>query len=509
MPPSGLPGAFLEPVPAALRGLLARYARTHGPFLTDEAAARLGAEAALAASLLGDLEEAGALVRGELRPGGSGREWCDADVLRRLRRASLAALRREIEPAEPQALGRFLPAWQRVDRPPDGPGPDRLREAIAPLQGLALPAAQWEGEVFPRRLGSYSPAWLDQLAAAGEIVWVGAGAMARDGGRVVPYLREDAALFGPPPAGPPPEGEEAEALRAALARGAAFWEDLDDAVPGAAEDAFAALWSLVWAGEVTNDLWSPLRGPRALPRLRPAPRRFGPRRPGRPRSARSPLAGRWSLTGPLFARAPSPGERRRALAELLLERHGVLTRAAVLADGVPGGFGAVYSELVDLETLGLCRRGYFVEGLGGAQFALPGAVERLRDGRDAPSGEPPEVMVIGAADPAQPYGAAVPWPRRGEGRAPSRTHGAQVVLVDGEAVLYLERGGRGLLSLRDQGPGPLGAALAALAAWVRADRRRRVAIERVDGAPVFGSPLEPALRELGFQEGLRALTLRA
>ena len=186
----------------------------------------------------------------------------------------------------------------------------------------------------------------------------------------------------------------------------------------------------------------------------------------------------------------------------------MLTRAAVLADGVPGGFGAVYSELVDLETLGLCRRGYFVEGLGGAQFALPGAVERLRDGRDAPPGEPPEVMVLGAADPAQPYGAAVPWPRRGEGRAPSRSHGAQVVLVDGEAVLYLERGGRGLLSLRDE-PERLRPALDALAAWVRADRTRRLAVERVDGAPVFGSPLEAALRELGFQEGLRALTLRA
>ena len=509
MPPSGLPESFLEPVPAALRGLVARYARTHGPFRADEVAGRLGVEVAAAESHLAALEEAGTLVRGELRPGGSGREWCDADVLRRLRRASLAALRREIEPAEPEALGRFLPAWQRVDRAPEAPGPDRLREVIGPLQGLALPAAQWEAEVFPRRLGSYSPAWLDQLAAAGEVVWVGAGAMARDGGRVVLYFREDAPLFGPPPSGPAPEGEAADAVREALAGGAAFWEDLADRVPGSREDAFAALWSLVWSGEVTNDLWSPLRAPRALPRVRTAPPRFGRRRGGGPRGARSAVAGRWSLAGRLFARQASPPERRRALAELLLERHGVLTRAAVLAEGVPGGFSAVYSELVDLETLGLCRRGYFVEGLGGAQFALPGAIERLRDGRDAPRDGGPDATVLGAADPAQPFGAAVSWPRRGEGRAPSRVFGAQVVLLDGDAALYLERGGRGLIALREPDPEWLRPALAALAGWVLADRSRRLAIERLDGAPVFGSPAEPLLRELGFQEGLRGLTLRA
>jgi ATP-dependent Lhr-like helicase len=508
MPPAGLPEAFLEPVPSALRGLVARYARTHGPFRADEVAARLGIETAAAEAHLGALEDAGALVRGELRPGGSTREWCDADVLRRLRRASLASLRREIEPADPEALGRFLPAWQRVDRPPEGPGPDRLREVIGPLQGLALPPAQWEGEVFPRRLGGYSPTWLDQLASAGEVVWVGAGAMARDGGRVALYFREDAPLFGPSPAGPPPEGEIPDRLRAALAGGASFWEDLLDRVDAPREDLFAALWGLVWGGEVTNDLWSPLRAPRALPRLRPAPARFGRRRLGSPRAGRSPVAGRWSLAERLFARAPSPPERRRALAELLLERHGVLTRAAVLADGVPGGFSAVYSELADLETLGLCRRGYFVAGLGGAQFALPGAVERLRDGReDAPG--PPEAVVLGAADPAQPYGAAVPWPRRGEGRAPSRAFGAQVVLLDGAAVLYLERGGRGLVTLREPDPAWLEPAVAALAAWVLADRSRRVAVERVDGEPVFGSPLDPLLRAAGFREGTRALTLRA
>ncbi len=187
----------------------------------------------------------------------------------------------------------------------------------------------------------------------------------------------------------------------------------------------------------------------------------------------------------------------------------MLTRAAVLAEGVPGGFSAVYSELVDLETLGLCRRGYFVEGLGGAQFALPGAIERLRDGRDAPRDGGPDATVLGAADPAQPFGAAVPWPRRGEGRAPSRVFGAQVVLLDGDAALYLERGGRGLIALREPDPEWLRPALAALAGWVLADRSRRLAIERLDGAPVFGSPAEPLLRELGFQEGLRGLTLRA
>ncbi|MGD9695078.1 MAG: DEAD/DEAH box helicase [Thermoleophilia bacterium] len=510
MPPPGLPDAFLETAPDALKGLVARYARTHGPFHGVEAAARWALPAAAIEGALAALETEGTLVRGELRPGGSGREWCDAEVLRRLRRASLAALRREIEPAEPRALARFLPAWQRVDAPGPARGLDALREALAPLQGLALPPAQWDLELLPRRVADHGPGRLDELVARGEVAWVGAGAGGVGGGRVALYFREDAALLGPPPADPAPEGPVAEALRAALAGGAGFWEDLLDAAGGDRDEVFSALWGLVWAGEVTNDLWSPLRAARRLPARRPAAARPGRRRlRGAGRNAPSAVAGRWSLAARLFRDPPEAADRRRALAELLVDRHGVLTRGAVLGEGVPGGFSAVYPALSDLETLGACRRGYFVEGLGGAQFAAPGAVERLRDLRDPPPGEPLRAIVLGAADPAQPYGAAVPWPRREGGRAPSRVYGAQVALVEGAPVVYLERGARSLVTLPGADPQWLAPALRALADWILADRSRRAAIERVDGAPVFGSPLEVPLAETGFRADLKAMILRA
>ncbi|MDX6554423.1 MAG: ATP-dependent helicase Lhr and Lhr-like helicase, partial [Miltoncostaeaceae bacterium] len=324
------------------------------------------------------------------------------------------------------------------------------------------------------------------------------------------YLREEAPLLGPPPADPGPGGEAADALRAALAAGARFWDDLARAVPAGREEAFAALWGLVWAGEATNDLWLPLRAPRRLPPAPRAPVRPGRRPGGARRGGLSPVAGRWSLASTLFEPAPAGPDRRRALAEVLLERHGVLTRAAVLAEGIPGGFSGIYTELGDLETLGVCRRGYFVAGLGGAQFALPGAVERLRSQReDAPASDVPEVLVLGAADPAQPYGAALPWPRReGTTRSPSRIYGAQVALVDGVPALYLERGGRGLLTFTDDDRA-LDAAIAALAAWVTGERRRRAAIERVDGAAALGTPWEARLAAHGWRSDLRAMILRA
>ena len=297
MPPSGVPEAFLEPVAEALRSIVARYARSHGPFHSAELAGRYALEPRAVEPALAALEADGALVRGELRPGGSGREWCDAEVVRRLRRASLAALRREIEPADPRALGRFLPDWQRVDRPGAARGADALRDALATLQGLALPPAQWESEVLPRRLADDGPAGLDELAGRGEIVWVGAGAGGVGGGRVAIYFREDAPLLGPPPADPPPEGPVPEALRAALAGGASFWDDLLAEAAAPREEVFAALWGLVWAGEVTNDLWLPLRAPRRLPQLR----------------RRRPDAGAWAA--PAAARRqrwPDAGRSRRA-----------------------------------------------------------------------------------------------------------------------------------------------------------------------------------------------------
>jgi ATP-dependent helicase Lhr and Lhr-like helicase len=484
MPPGGLPEAFLEGGPDSLRQLVLRFAKSRGPFTTAEADERFGLDLE---GLLHELERADHLVRGELRPGGTEREWCDPDVLRRLRRASLAALRREVEPAEQAALGRFLPAWHGIGRRAS------LREALVPLQGLALPVSLWETEVLPRRVPNYQPAWLDGLCAAGELVWVGAGL-----DRVAVYFREDAPVLGRPAGAPPPERPEADAIRSALGRGAMFWADLLLDTELEAEGALPALWELVWSGEVTNDAWTPLRAGRRYeaPRAQRRPRRFS-----RTRGAGiTSTQGRWSRTEPLFPGAPD----RRALAELLLERQGIVTRDGVRGEGIPGGYGAVYGELKDLETIGACRRGYFVEGLGGAQFALAGAVERLRELR---SEEEPEPLVLAAADPAQPYGAALPWPKRAGARA-ARVAGAQVVLLGGEAALFVERGGRTLVPLREPDEDWLRPAISALVEHVRSGGAKRLAVERFDGRPVTETEIMPLLVEAGFLAGPRRAVLR-
>jgi ATP-dependent Lhr-like helicase len=349
----------------------------------------------------------------------------------------------------------------------------------------------WESDLLPRRVPGYQPASLDQLTAAGEVVWVGAGLE-----RVAVYFREDAPGLGRPAALPPPEGDEHEALRSALGAGALFWFDLLRESGLEAEAALPALWDLVWAGEVTNDAWQPLRASRryAAPRRERTPRRFSRRRA----DAITATQGRWSTTAGLFPGEPDP----RTLAELLLERQGIVTRDGVRAEGVPGGYAPVYRELRKLETLGICRRGYFVEGLGGAQFALPGAVERLRE-------KPAEgtTLVLAAADPAQPYGAALPWPKRAGARA-ARVAGAHVVLLDGEAALFVERGGRSLVPLRDPEEGWLRVALVALVDHARRTGLKRLAVERFDGEPVAQSDVMPLLVEAGFLAGPRRAVLR-
>ena len=490
MPPGGLPEVFLEADDSPLESLVRRFARSRGPFTTAEANERFGRDVE---PVLRELERKDELVRGELRPGGTEREWCDPEVLRRLRRASLAALRREVEPAEQAAFGRFLPSWHGVDRR------SSLREALVPLQGLGLPVALWENDLLPRRVPGYRPEQLDALCASGEVVWIGAGL-----DRVAIYFREDAPALGPSPAADRPEREVHERLRAALGRSALFWYDLLADTGLEAEEALPALWDLVWAGEITNDAWTPLRAGRHATRSRITSERTRPRRFSRRRASEiTATQGRWSPTARLFPGRPD----RRALAELLLERHGIVTREGVRAEGIPGGYGAVYGELRSLETLGLCRRGYFVEGLGGAQFALGGAVERLRELRQR-DGEQPEPLVLAAADPAQPYGASLPWPKRSGARA-ARVAGARVVLLGGEPALFVERGGRSLVRLRDPEDGWLREALAALVDDVRRSGVKRLAVERFDGEAVGETTIMPLLLEAGFVQGPRRATLRA
>ena len=505
--PIGLPGVFTEPTERPLETLVARYARTHAPFLASQAAARLGAGVDRIRVALDSLEASGRVTHGEFRPadGGRGveREWCDVDVLRRLRRRSLAALRKEVEPVDASTLGRFLPAWQGLV--PPSTGPDALVDAIARLQGAAVPASILEHDVLPARVRGFRPVDLDALCASGDLVWIGAGALGADDGRVSLYIRDQVRLLAPPPPEEPPTGPLHVSIREHLARdGASFWPDLVQAAgTGDERVVLSALWDLVWAGEVTNDTLAPLRAltarrSRAMPRAGSRPRPGALRRTGPPAGA-----GRWSLVAPLLEPPPSPTEVAHARALQLLDRHGVLTREAVLSEGVPGGFAGVYGVLKALEMSGKVRRGYFVDGLGAAQFAVPGAVDRIRAFRGSVRGEEPTAVLLAATDPAQPYGAALPWPE-GPGR-PARQAGAFVALVDGELAAFLERGARSLLTF-----GVDAATWAdALATLPKDGRLRKIELTRIDGGPATDSPIADRLRAAGFTDGYRGLTLRS
>jgi ATP-dependent Lhr-like helicase len=397
--PQGLPGVFTEPTERPLEDLIARHARTHGPFLPGDVAARLGTGIERVRASLDALVVVGRLTLGEFRPGGIEREWCDPDVLRRIRRRSLAALRKEVEPVEPAAFARFLPAWQGAERP--RAGVDALPEAIARLQGSPIPASILETDVLPARVQGFRASDLDAMTAAGELVWIGSGALGSDDGRVTLLFREQAAHLAPAPAEEPPVGPLHDAVREHLGhRGASFWPDLVRAAGTADERMLLrTLWELVWAGEVTNDTLAPLR---AFVRKTTARRSTSPRRPrpGALRLGGPPAgAGRWSLVADVTGEVPSTA-RAHAAAAQLLDRYGVVSREAVLAEGTAGGFAGVYPILRAMEEAGRARRGYFVAGLGAAQFALPGAVDRLRSAREPESD--PEVLALAAADPAQP-----------------------------------------------------------------------------------------------------------
>ncbi|HEV7678717.1 MAG TPA: DEAD/DEAH box helicase [Candidatus Dormibacteraeota bacterium] len=487
MPPPGLPEAFLDSPGDPLLALLLRYARTHVPFVAEDPARRWGLPLRDVHAALRRLAASGAVLDGEFRPGRSGREWCHPEVLRSLRRRSLAALRREIEPVPAETLGRFLPAWQGVGG--GGEGVERLVEVLAQLQGLPLPVSVLERDLLPARMAAYSPRLLDELISMGEVVWVGRGSLGSGDGRVALYLRSDAARLVPEPADAP-EGELHARIREHLSqRGASFFHDLFREMGGDVETLVDALWDLVWSGEVTNDTYAPLRalGPRTRggvhnPSRRPL-RRLAPPR----------AAGRWSLVSGLRRPAPQPTEKLHALCGVLLQRHGVLTREAALAEGVPGGFAGLYPVLRAMEEAGRIRRGYFVDGLGGSQFALPGAVDRLRGEKDSPG----TIVALSAVDPANPYGVGVPWPESAARLA--RAAGAFAVLDGGVLRLYLERGGRSLVTFGEV----TAAHVQALAA--AATRAGRLEIVSVDGGPVHGHAVAAALRDGGFGASPRGL----
>jgi ATP-dependent helicase Lhr and Lhr-like helicase len=574
--PLGVPEAFTEPVADPLGDLVARYARTHGPFATAAVAERYGLGAAVVTMALRRLAAGGRVVEGEFLPTGpgasasgpvlastaaGGTEWCDAEVLRLLRRRCLARLRREVEPVPPEVLARFLPVWHgigaAVARPGAGPADRRRRadagavlEVVERLAGAPVPASALETLVLPGRVPGYSPALLDELTSAGEVVWSGAGALPGGDGWLVLAPSDGAQLMLPEPGEVSMTPLHEAVLEVLSGGGALFFRMLSDRVAGLLGGALpddtevaAAIWDLVWAGLLTNDTLAPLRvtlggqqrraaAPRAaVPRPRPGGpgRRYGFGRPPMPTRTGPPtVSGRWSLLPGRLEPVSGDGAqtvRTHALALTLLERHGVLTRGAVASERFDGGFAAVYPVLRAMEEAGQCRRGYFVEGLGAAQFALPGAVDRMRAMADRPRTADPgarasisaeRAVVLAAADPAQPYGAALPWPDRpGEtpsSHRPGRKAGALVVLVDGSLVLYVERGGRTLLSWTDD-PHLLGPSAAALAASVRDGALGRLSVERADGLTVgsgiHGSPLAQALEAAGFRPTPRGLRLRA
>ncbi|WP_185839778.1 DEAD/DEAH box helicase [Amycolatopsis balhimycina] len=527
--PVGVPEAFTEPVADPLGDLLSRYARSRGPFAAADAAARFGLGTAVVTGLLDRMTGEGRLVRGELSPVGHpdthgvGVEYCDSAVLRRLRRASLAKLRAEVEPVEPAALGRFLPAWHGFGgRVRVAPTADDVLSVVEQLAGAPLPASAVESLILPGRLPGYSPALLDELTTAGEVTWAGCGALSGGDGWIALAPTDVADLLLPEVVEDIPTGPLHEAIVSTLEGGALFFRQLVDRatvlVDKAPDDAevVAALWDLVWAGLVTGDTLGPLRaqvaGRGAHKPRRQAPRgRYARLRAGRPqmpsRSGPPTVAGRWALTP---ARETDATRRAHARTEAFLERHGVLTRGALDTERVTGGFSGIYKVLRGMEDTGQVIRGYVVEGLGAAQFAAKGAVDRLRalsgPGRPAPG----RAVVLAAADPAQPYGAALPWPAAtGDTKhRPARKAGALAVLVDGVPALYVERGGRSLLSFTEERQ-PLSEAAQALSAAVREGWLGQLAVQRADGEQALTSELAEVLREAGFRATPSGLRLRA
>ncbi|HZY01746.1 MAG TPA: ATP-dependent helicase [Dermatophilaceae bacterium] len=588
--PVGVPQVFLESVPDPLGDLIARYARTHGPFTARDVADWFGLGMAVVADVLRRLVAGGRVVEGELRPiesggGVHGNDFCDAEVLRTLRRRSLAALRAEVEPVPAVDLARFLPSWQGVGA--GLRGTEGVLRAVEQLAGAVLPASALETLVLPSRVAAYGPALLDELTTSGEVIWRGHGALPGDDGWVSLHLAETAHLTLAAPSQDLDLSERhREVLDALGGGGAFFFRTLADAVAvndhtvAINDDTVAIndderltriLWDLIWAGYITNDTLAPLRALLMGGRTAHKPRRTAPRSArysgrsgslgalsgrrlstGRtsssPRTGPSTAAGRWSL---LPSIDPDATVRSYATAEVLLDRYGIVTRGSVVAEGVAGGFAGVYRVLAAAEESGRVRRGYFVESLGAAQFATTGAVDRLRaqsrplpDELESPDAErqdnAPSALVLAASDPANPYGAALSWPARvtdlsddpggskpaakavsgpqssprpgppaAHGHKPGRKAGALVVLVDGALTLYVERGGRTLLSWTDD-PGLLQSAADALALAVREGALGKLTVEKADGASVLrpDHPLATALAGAGFHATPRGLRLR-
>jgi ATP-dependent helicase Lhr and Lhr-like helicase len=517
--PAGLPMALLEPVRDPLLDLVMRYARTHGPFTTGDVARHFALGEAAVDKALRRAVGAGRLHEGDFRPGGTHREWCEPGVLGQIRRRSLAKVRHQVEPVEPATLGRLVTTWQGVTR--KRRGLDALLDTVETLQGAPLVASLLESEILPARIDGYEPGDLDTLLAAGEVVWAGVEPLGDKDGRLALFLGDALPRLWRPPAGTT-LGPRQQAIADHLqSEGASFFAAIHDAAGGGfPRDTVDALWDLVWRGLATNDALQAVRafvgpsGPKlprsAVPRVRATGRVFRSRRQVPPSAE-----GRWSLVGARVSPV-SPTEWSTALAQQLLTRYGVVTREVAAAESIPGGFSAVYDVLRALDESGRVRRGFFVGGVGATQFALPPALDLLRSLRQPP--EDPEAVMLGAADPANPYGTLLKWPSRDTDaaasrepdapaplrRGPTRTVGARVVLVDGACVAHVSRGGRQILTwLPEAEPDRSRAARAlagVLAAVARTGEGRDggLLVSDIDTGPAHEHPLAPFLLAAGF-----------
>ena len=454
--PHGLADAFLEPAVDPLRDIVHRYARTHGPFTTADIGARYDQRADAIEPILRSLHAGGKLLEGEFRPNGRHWEWCDPEVLQQIRRKSLARLRREVEPVEPRTFARFAARWQGAIVPRRGL--NALLDGIEMLQGAAVPVSELERDILPARIKDYRPGDLDTLMATGELVWAGVERIGERDGLVALYVSKSLPLLFPPRnLGP---GEEMPSERAQRIvqcldqKGASFFADIHEACRGGYPgETLDALWELVWSSRVTNDAYHPLRHWLRPPEVGRSRSSVSEGQPGSPdilRHARSriassgPAQGRWSLIQSRISGALTATEWSANISRQLLARYGVVMRETAIAESIPGGYPTIYPALRTMEESGRIRRGMFVAGVGAAQFAIPAAVDMLRGSRAEPS--PPEAVYLAATDPANPFGALLPWPRAANDSAESvghhamaRVSGAGVILVNGTLAAFLRR----------------------------------------------------------------------
>lgn len=486
MPPKGLPTALLGAVERPLEQVFRRYARTHGPFESTELAKRYGMTAAQTEPTLRVLCAKNRLLEGGFLPQGSGVEFCDPDVLRSIRRRTLAKLRNAVAPVEAASLCRFLLSWHQVDKGA------RLQEVIPALEGLPISFKDLEKTVLPQRVKGYRSTDLDGLGQMGMLVWVGKGALGTKDGKVALYRRDRLASLVPKPETP----DDLEPLQQKIMdglkdRGACFFFDLLQICGHPKnETLLSALWDLVWMGLVTNDSFAALRS-------------LGAKTKGRRRSALESASGRWVAVSSLIYSTPSDTERLMAWSQTLLERYGVVSREAVSVEGLPGGFTPLYQTYKVLEESGRVRRGYFVEGLSGAQFAWAQTVDRLRSTKDSGGLKP---VVLSTPDPANPYGSLLSWPEN-KGR-PRRASGTTVILVDGHPVFFLEKGGKKLTSFpKCEDPVFLEAALDGLRHFAQKARGRTLKLQEIDGEAAGKSPLAPQFIHYGFRDDYQGLIL--